>query len=666
MYTHSPELALMHATIRFYTNVSKYHNSILLDQRSLYKYNTITHDSPIEYGNNMIMIMKSIRKIFSYTIVSDINNNHYTTADQSRPYYTDLQNRMNGLFGGNNIMAMSGSGIGNADAVFLLDKYSSIWDAYNTVIFNRNSLILRYHDPVKDGDIDDDGDNDGIFDGVEDFSQLIHLNCMENVLLTPCVVTLTPNVTSINVNSIDYSHIKLVVDFNSAFNYLPVDIYEKWINHDNHNLKIQLTDTTFLPLSNKFQFIMHEEPVILIGIDLIHYFPKVAYSQGVDNKIRIWYYYSIEESYETHQSISILFTFTNAVSIIGLFIWGTSYNFYVLSYIVNFREYSKRIFYFAQKQVFVELAVIFIALIQCILVLVFSWNSNYLNLLSYSSAYADRRKIIFLLYSVYQSVVALIIICIERTTFKNALETYTPRLYLVLFHRPTAELSTKEMREKLNEAARKREFSTNPVKTAEELDLQTYSSTVFLDVPNRTLRTRLYTHVIKHYHDPIMKLSTDIVIMRNLKLILCILSNLMVAYNFQSDYNNVYLIMVVVITLASFVFTLLYLSIIIIHLQKFTLIQLKQHHLLLICYTICEFIVFIGFTIFSFNPVYLVYSDAVNTGHSSTTIVIYILVLLSLMTIYSIDLPLRMLTIRNERLLEYKKLKKKLAIEAHH
>ncbi len=658
MYTHSPELALMHATIRFYTNVTKYHNSLLIDQRSLYKYNEVTHESPIEYGNNMIMIMKSVRKIFSYTIVSDVNNNLYTIADQGRPYYTDLQNRMNGLFTSNN-MFMSGSSIGNADAVFLLDKYSSIWDEYNTVIFNRNTLILRYHDPVRDGDIDNDGDNDGIFDGTEDFSRLIHLHCDENVLLIPCMVTLQ-NTTSINVNSIDYNGIKLVVDLNSVFNYLPMDMYVKWRNH--HTLNIQLTETTFLPLSNKFQFIMHDEPMIIIGVDLIHYFPRVAYSQGVDNKIRIWYYYSIEESYETHQNVSIFFTFANAISIIALFVWGTSYNFYVLSYIVNFREYSKRFFYFAQKQVFVELLMIMLALIQTILVLVFSWNSNYFNLLSYSSAYADRRKVIFLLYSVYQSVIALIIICVERTTFKHALETYTPHLYVVLFRRPTAELTTKEMREKLNEAARKREFSTNPAKTLDELDLQTYGSTVFLDIPNRSMRTRLYNHIIKHYHDPVMKISTDIVIMRNLKLILCILTNLMVAYNYQSDYNNVYLIMVVVITLGSFIFTLLYLFIIVIHLQKFTLIQLKQHIVLLV-YTIGELIVFILFTIFSFNPVYLVYFDAVNTGHSSTTITIYTLVLLLLITIYSIDLPLRMLTTRNERLLEHKKLKKKLAFE---
>lgn len=666
MYTHSPEMSLMHATIRFYTNVSNYHNSLILDRTRLSKYKQMTRDSPIEYGNSMTMIMKSDKKTFSYTIVSDMKDNIYTTVDNDKPYYSDVNSGLMNMFnsGGGGMMMMSSSGVGQYDGVLLLDKYSSIWDEYNTVIFGRNYLTLKYHDR-ESGDVDDDGDNDGIFDGVEDFSQLVHLNCRENVLLAPCEVTLPYGENMIIVNSVNYTGIKLVVDFNSAFNYLPVELYAQWMDRPEETMMISLTETTHLPLSTKFQFMMHEDSSssIILGVDLIHHFPKVAYSQGVDNRIRIWYYSTVEESYETHQTVATIFTFINALTITGLFIWGTSYNFYTLSYIVNFERISRKRHYFAQKQVFVELLVILIAVLQWILVLVFSWNSNYFSLFTYSSAYADRRKVIFLLYSLYQSSVGLCIICLERSVFKKALEIYTPRLYALLFNRPMSETS-RETREKLNEIARKKEFIDEKPKSLEELDIQIYSSTLFLDIPLRATRERLYRHIIKHYHDPLITSPTDLVIMRNLKLILIILSNLMVSYNFQSEYNNAYLLLVVAMVITSLVFTILYFCTILIHMQKFVL-PIRQNKLLSV-YTLCELVVFIGFTVFSFNPVYLVYFDALNTGHSSTTLTIYTLVLLTLIVIFSIEMALRPMITRNERLIEYKSLRDTLNKRAYY
>ena len=654
MYAYSPELLLMHTSIRFYTNISTYHNSLLIDQNNINKFRKVTQESPVEYGNSVTMITKSRKKIFAYNIVQNIRSNIYTTTDNSKPYFSDLTSGiMSSMFGG----SMLGSSSVGYDGVLLMDKYSSIWDNYNTVIFGRNYMTLRYHD-IESGDTDNDGDDDGIFDGVEDFSQLVHLNCRENVLMSPCEVTLPT--TSPIINDRAYPGVKILVDFNSAFNYLPIEIYSQWM--ETQNLVIQLTNSSRLPLNNKFQFMMHEESVIILGVDILHNFPKVAYSQGLDNRIRIWYYYSIEESYDTHQTVSAIFTFINAVIFMCLFIGGTSYNYYILEYIVDFDIISQKMHFFAQKQVFIELLSIIIAITLWIVTLIFSWNSNYFNLLSYSSAYGDRRKVIFFLYSLYQAVICLVIMCTEKIVFKKALEIYTPRLYRTLFNLPSLDdISPSEARERLNEIARKKEYNKEVDKPAnlEELDMQMYGSTVFLTVPRFT-RARLYNQVIKHYHDPVVKTSTDIVIMRNLKLILLILSNLMLTFNYQSDYNNTYLALVVIMAVAVTYYTVKYICIIVIFMVTSPGSSIRQNKTLLV-YQLSEIVVFIGFTGFSFNPIYLVYFDAVNTGHSATTITVFTLLLLALVVIYAVYRTLNYWTEHNERILEYKKMRRKLA-----
>ncbi len=663
MYVHSPELLLLHTLIRFYTNLSTYHNSLLIDHSNINKYWKITHDSPVKYGNTMNVITKSQKKILAYNVVSDIRSNIYTSIDTGKPYYADLTSGVLSslISGGASMLGINNGAIGY-DGVLLLDKYSSIWDTYNTVIFGRNHMTLRYHDSESGVDHDNDGDSDGIFDGVEDFSQLVHLNCRENVLMTPCNIILsTPSPI---INNIAYPGVQIIIDFNSAFNYLPIEIYAQWMG--TQNLVIQLTNSTKLPLSNKFQFMMHEESIIILGIDVIHYFPKVAYSQGHDNRIRIWYYYSIEESFDTHQTVSAIFTFINALIVICVFIGGTTYNYYILEYLVNFEEISKKTHFFAQKQVFIELLSIIIAIILWIVTLVFSWNSNYFNLISYSSAYGDRRKVIFLLYSMYQTCVCLVIICTERQVFKKALEIYTPRLYSLLFNLPSQDISAGEARERLNEIARKKEYNKEVDKptTLEELDIQNYGSTVFLTIPNRLTRERLYIQVIKHYHDPIMKTPTDMVIMRNLKLILLITSNFMLTFNYQSDYNNTYLALVVIMAIASTYYTVKFLCVAAIYMSRFTggpLLSIRQNKTLFV-YTLSECIIFIGFTGFSFNPIYLVYFDAVNTGHSATTITVFALLLLTLVVIYAVYRTLNYLSEHNERILEYRKTKRKLGL----
>ncbi len=655
MYAYSPELLLMHTSLRFYTNISTYHNSLLIDQNNINKFRSVTHESPVEYGNTVTVITKSHKKMFSYNIVQNIRSNIYTSADNNKPYFNDLASgAMNSLVGGS--MLSLGTGSLGYDGVLLMDKYSSIWDTYNTVIFGRNYMTLRYHD-IESGDTDHDGDSDGIFDNVEDFSQLVYLDCRENVLMAPCDVILPT--ASPRINDVSYPGVKILVDFNSAFNYLPIELYSQWM--ETQNLVIQLSDSSHLPLNNKFQFMMHEESVVILGIDVIHHFPKVAYSQGLDNRIRIWYYYSIEESFDTHQIVSAIFTFINVVIFICLFIGGTSYNYYILEYIVDFETISRNGHFFAQKQVFIELLSIIIAVTLWIVTLIFSWNSNYFNLLTYSSAYGDRRKVIFFLYSLYQASVCLIIICIERTVFKKALETYTPRLYGLLFKLPSLDMSASEARERLNEIARKKEYGKEADKPTnlEELDMQIYGSTVFLTVPP-FMRGRLYNQVIKHYHDPIMKTPTDIVIMRNLKLILLILSNLMLTFNYQSDYNNIYLALVLIMALAVTYYTLKYICIIVIFMTNSTVNSVRQYKILLV-YLLCEIVVFIGFTGFSFNPIYLVYFDAINTGHSPTTITVFTLLLLALIVIYAIYRTLNYWVEHNERILEYKKMKRKLA-----
>lgn len=660
MYAYSPELILMHSEIRFYTNISTYHNSLLIDEKHINKFRKVTRESPVEYGNSMTMIMKSQKKIFAYNMVQNIRSNIYTSTDNNKPYYYDLTSgALGGLFGGS-AMSLGMSSV-SYDGVLLLDKYSSIWDTYNTVIFGRNHMTLKYHDIGSGGDdIDGDGDDDGIFDGVEDFSRLIHINCKENVLMAPCDVIL-PTPSSPIINDITYPGVRVLIDFNSAFNYLPIELYAKWVE-TSRNLVVQLANSTTLPLNNKFQFMMHEESVVILGVDVIHHFPKIAYSQGLDNRIRIWYYYSIEESFDTHQTVSIIFTFINAVIFICLFIGGTTYNYYILEYIVDFEIISKGGHFFAQKQVFIELLSIIIAITLWLVTLIFSWNSNYFNLLTYSSAYGDRRKVIFFLYSFYQTVVCLIIVCTERLVFKKALEIYTPRLYGLLFNLPSQEISASEARERLNEIARKKEYNREVDKpgTLEELDIQIYGSTVFLSVPSFN-RKRLYNRVIKHYHDPVMKTPTDMVIMRNLKLILLILSNLMLTFNYQSDYNNIYLVLVVLMTTASMYYTLKYLCIVTIFMTKFldNDAAIKQNKTLFV-YTLCEIVVFIGFTVLSFNPVYLVYFNAINTGYSKTTITVFTLLFLTVVAIYAIYRTLNYWAEHNERILEHKKMIHKL------
>jgi len=623
MHSRSPAMPVMHAMLRFNAPATTgnqsgtpllYHPALVIDAASMPRYSSVAIDRP----PRLEMVARGRRKNFAYKLVPKIHDGAYVAEQQ---YANSVMQLMASAA---SAMISFTANLGY-DAILSLDAGSSLWNEYDTAVFTCDSLTLS-------------SDHDGEMPTSGAFDRVMRLNCSRNIVASggKCIVPLSDNSLLPGEDSFT-----LLIDLTATYNYLPTELYARWLAQTNDlHLTLATTGET-LTLGTQYRFQVHEDgaQTIQIGADLLHHMPRVAFSTE-SNVVTLWYYAQLQGSFAAHEAVAVIFLFLNMATLICLFVLGTSYNFFVLDYLINFPMLARRTFFFAHKQVFYELLAIAFAVTEWFLVGLFSFGDG--------QSQHDQRTILFLCVSLYHTMIGLFLLLVERESFKSALNVYLPRLFSRSHLVKNAAVTTPQVTEATTATS-----TEPPPKTLDEKHAREYARGIFSDAGGKATRQRLYDRVVKQYHDPLCKMPMGLVLARNLTLLMLILSNLLLTYNFSSESNSVYLLLCVLISLVAIAFGVGYLVIGVVYVQRFGASALRQNALFCV-YWLMELGALVLFSVFVFITTLMPYFEAVNSGYATSVIVVYVLLLLATLIVAAVYFPLSQLYEHIERFIEHK------------
>ena len=572
----TPELVLIHAILRFSSPINQYHNALLIEKGSLSKYRKIL----LESESKIAVSSRTVKKTLLYLTVVD-----NTTTDANDDGVSDK------LYEIIHSAAMFGIGLSSTisyDGVLLLDEYSSIWSEYNIMVFSKSLLTLSYS---MRGALSVEN---------TEFSGVTRIACDPTYDSDQCLVLSAS--TGLTVNQHLYPHYRLLIDLDSTANLLPIDLYLQWQAGGTNSLSIRLPgdDDNYLFLNGEFDYDMHQSNIILLGVDMIHHFPRVEYSV-TKKAFQLYYADSVHNHYETQRSVKIFFVFLTLLLLICLFRWGTSYNYQILSYIIHFPTYARRVHFFAYKQIIFEVLAVIVAYIAIIVSFVVSEPVRTWTLF-------QQRKVLFTCTLLHNSVIALYLIFSHRESLRALYYYYFP----------------------LKQRGR------CVVRNAQALPY----AEVFADIVDRRLAHQLHCAVVRFYHDPVIKLYTPLSITRNLTFITLILFGLKLVFNFYTEANNIYLLLIVGLSFGHIYYQSKYIAISVLYLALFypcrvTPLQ-RAANIKLVLFIAVNLLSLLLGIYSSYDCVFLAYFNTINSTHSVATIHAYILGIISTLILLAI------------------------------
>lgn len=651
----SPELILLHSVLRFSSPINQHHNALLIDMNSVNKYRKIMSES----AHKMTITSRTVKKVLSYHTVQD-----NATSDANNDGINDK------LYEVIRSVALFGLGLGattSYDGILLLDEYSAIWNDYNVMIFSEALLTFEY---VVNGALSIQGETQ-----VAEFSGVTQFSCDPTFDSDHCLVL---SRGGIEVNGHHYPTYRVVVDLDSSENFLPIDLYLMWHTETHHPgvdlLAVTLGDGQVLYLNSKFHYTMHQSNILILGIDVIHNFPRVEYSMA-RKSFQLWYYQSTLTQLETHQMVETLFVFLNLILLACLFVWGTSYNYQILHYMIRFGNFAKTAHFFAYKQVIIEVLAMVVGLILIIVSLAVSepaptWTAY------------ENRKVLFIGFLIYHMVMNIVVLLVYVEPNRCVLRHYFSRLYGLLEARrnrhavlitplvpvpeneetldPIAYLGTKAsmttMRARNRRALAKAStlsadactttpstrdtnlVATEPVMAIVETPLPYREA--FVDIADPVLANELHCTVVKMYHDPVIKLYTPISIIRNLAFITILLTSLELLFNFYSAMNNTYLLLIVGLSFGLIYYQVKYLAVSIVYLSLFypcpTPPSYQRANEWFVLFLLSEAAVVVLYIVLSYESIYVTYFNMVNSSHSAATISAYVICVIATLVMIAV------------------------------
>lgn len=630
----SSDLATFHAILRFSSPINTYHNTLFIDQSSMHKYEKIIQDEREE----LVIQSRDIRKVMSFHTVQDNATNQDTNDDgyNDKLYELVQSVRYLGLGGSTGI---------TYDGVLLLDEYSAIWNEYNIAIFTENLLTFRY---VGDGSLSEFNDPE-----VVNYDGLIELPCDLTFNSDQCLVDFNEGITVLATHY--FPTYRVLIDLDSPRNFLPIDLYLLWYSTDEiaqlSTLVIDFTngsDTndrhTLYLNRQEFEYEMHQSNIILLGVDVLHNFPRLEYS--VTNRVfQLWYYKGLLLKHNNHEVIKLVFMFFNLGLIVTLFVWATSYNYMILDYMIRFSSVAKVTHYFAHKQIIFEV----MAMILSLIVIIIS-----LSVPQTGESIYHLRKTLLIGFLSYYLLFMLGILLYYRTATYHAFKHYFPRPYrciLYCFNRALyRRVTTVVYRELVTiVATTEEEGKTLCVKdgggggcsNSDLIERRCISEVVvlpyaelFLDICDRKIAEKLHTEVVGLYHDPLIRLPTPVVIVHNASFIGCILLGIALLFNFYTPLNIIYLLLILVFSFALIYYQVKYIAISVFYLSLFygccriSRCDKFRNHLLILFILIQSVVVFL-YILFSYERVYIAYFNSVNSTHSLDAIRTYLNIIIA-------------------------------------
>lgn len=282
LYGQSGNMIFMNVRLVFTDDNTHYHNTLIMNPLSFYKYEKIARTSEFPFNNEIILDSRGRQFLLQYDIASLYNSTAY------------FNNRGQEF-----------------DAVLLLDPYSSMWHEYNTLVLEPSQVILRY-------------ENESTTSNNEDYAGRYQIQCDRSVSRKYCHID-TP--MGMWINGEHYADYKLLIDPNQAINRLPNQLYAKWLYHDQKCLSISVDNESILFVLNEqflYELVDDTDNTIVIGVDLMHYFQKVRYNLPTQHYTL--YYTHIYNHYTDHLLHIFLITYFVTTIMIHLFNWYTYSN----------------------------------------------------------------------------------------------------------------------------------------------------------------------------------------------------------------------------------------------------------------------------------------------------------------------------------------------------
>jgi hypothetical protein len=625
MHSYSPEMTPLHAALQFYGNQSAYHGALIIDRLNMMKYRRIASaHSALQLGNHIEVVAASGHHTFSYHQVQSMHDNAYTTASALDTSVIELL-EMTGVLG------ISAAGSVAYDATLMLDQYSGVWNNYNVARFNRHRLTLSYET------------GGALPAGTGEYSGVARLPCAQSPTEGPCLVQ-----SALRVNGAS-SAFQLLLDFNSPFNYLPPELYERWSTQARLILQLE-SNNDALPLTKQLAFQMHDASTVVLGADAVHKFSQVAYSTE-HPALHVWYYETLTTSYAQHEAVSVFLVLFDLVTLVCMFAWGTSYNYFVLDYIVHFYAVARNWHYFAYKQVFQELLVMLVAALQWLLIGLYSWNGTA------TGSDQDARTILLIAYSMVQFVLMLLLLTLWRDPVRRAFNWYTPQLYF-LFQRvpPPAQGKARDLLKMTRPTGKraKEQQGGLPVplyKTMDEKQRAEANRTTFYDIQSAGQQRRLYEQVVKNYHDPVCKPPTAVTVARNLVFSALLFSNLAMVFNFFSENSLIDQTWVVALCLGLTFFSVRFLVVGVLYMQRLEA-PFRAHHAWFVCFMVLEVALLAAFTALAYKYSYMPFFRTTNTGYDQIVLTTVALITVAVVFLFAIIIATGKVGDYNERFIE--------------
>ena len=404
---HTVAAPLANSTVT-YAAASAYHNALLLNGQTYASLAAITRQSQFGYANRLPIVGKAHRSRFAYDLVSDAS--HWNRLTKTSAVTTSSAGVLL-----DTILPIDYTVLGVAQttvapvvyqAVLSLDRQSSLWQRYNVVRFTPYEMSLHY---VVGGAIDRAVGRT--------HAHTTQLRCHTNMRHADDNCRLRPTrPIVVGGRNYDASHYRVIVDMHSAHNYLPVDLFYHWqtLSVYRRNIAVGLgSDNTSntLILNSRFNFEVNRHGTdIVIGIDLLHIFPIVAYSRET-HEIQVWYDATSHTLAGQHQTVAIVLSFFFLLCLYCYFDLMSNDNRRIYHFLMRYSTLTFQWFYFNVRQALIELIMLVTSLVVTILVLVYT---------DYNASNQAQRVILFSLLILYHFVVLLATVALSPELIRQA------------------------------------------------------------------------------------------------------------------------------------------------------------------------------------------------------------------------------------------------------
>jgi hypothetical protein len=184
----------------------------------------------------------------------------------------------------------------------------------------------------------------------------------------------------------------------------------------------------------------------------------------------------------------------------------------------------------------------------------------------------------------------------------------------------------------------------------EAIDRIFSSSSSSLPLLNRMIKTKLYHHVVRQFHDKVEEIPTFMLILRNQTLVSLMFLSLSVSYNYYSEFSTMPLMQIVGVTLLLFFFRIRYAMINLVFLRRFEHPFTENSGYFI--YLVIDATFFIFYLSLSLRPIYLNYFNAVNSGYSEITVLFYAITMLGLLYIIAVYMVYSRITVYHDKFID--------------